>query len=135
VTEIVLDTDVFSQVHDNRPEARRIEDHLAGASWLLAFPSVAELHFGARKGGWGATRVDRLEEDIGLLAVLPTNDELLRLCGRLRADAVRIGHPLGEQRHANDLWIAACAVHYEVPLLTGNGRHFAGLPGLRLVGG
>ena len=30
----------------------------------------------------------------------------------------------------DDLWIAACAMHYGVPLLTGNGRHFAGMPGL-----
>ncbi len=52
-------------------------------------------------------------------------------CGR---ELCGLGHPLGQQVHANDLWIAACAVHYGLPLVTGNGRHFAGLPGLEVVG-
>jgi tRNA(fMet)-specific endonuclease VapC len=64
---------------------------------------------------------------------MPT-DGLLRLCGLLRAVASRLGHPLGQHAHANDLWIAACAVYYDVPLVTGNGRHFAGLPGLEVIG-
>jgi len=32
-----------------------------------------------------------------------------------------------------DRWIAATALHYHVPLLTGNRRHFQDFPGLRLV--
>jgi predicted nucleic acid-binding protein len=47
--------------------------------------------------------------------------------------AVRLGHPLGQHRHANDLWIATCAVHYGVPLVTGTVRHFDGLPGPQVI--
>ena len=46
---------------------------------------------------------------------------------------MRLGHPLGHRANANDLWIAACAVHYRLPLVTGNVRHFDGLPGLELL--
>ena len=89
----ILDTDVFSIIIDERPQAQ-IARH-------------------------------------GLL--MPT-DGVLRLWGVLRAQAGRLGHPLGRQAHSNDLWIAACAVFYRVPLVTGNGRHFVGLPGLEVVG-
>jgi predicted nucleic acid-binding protein len=133
VTGVILDTDVFSYLQGRRPQARRYAPLLVDVAVAIAFPTVAELHFGARKGRWGAAQTRRLEEDIRRLAVLPVDDDLPRLCGRLRADAAGIGHPLGQPRHANDLWIAACAVHYGLPLLTGNTRHFAGLPGLELL--
>jgi predicted nucleic acid-binding protein len=40
---------------------------------------------------------------------------------------------IGETRADNDLWIAATAVHFDVPLATNNRRHFEGIPGLRLL--
>jgi len=133
VTGVILDTDVFSYLHSQRPQADRYAPLLVGVAVAVAFPTVAELHFGATKGRWGPVRTDRLDRDIHRLAVLPVDDDLPRRCGSLRADAARMGHPLAQARHANDLWIAACAVHYGLPLLTGNTRHFAGLPGLDLL--
>lgn len=132
VKEVVLDTDVFSYLHGNRPELLRFEPYLVGHVGLLAFPSVAELYFGARKDGWGPARLERLRADLAVYDILLPTDALLRLCGELRAEAHRTGHPLGHPLHGSDLWIAACAIHYEVPLVTGNGRHYAGLPGLEV---
>ena len=33
----------------------------------------------------------------------------------------------------NDLWIAACAIRHNIPLLSNNRRHFEGLLGLQLI--
>jgi predicted nucleic acid-binding protein len=33
----------------------------------------------------------------------------------------------------NDLWIGACAIAMDKPLLTRNKRHFQAMPGLRLI--
>ena len=74
-----------------------------------------------------------MEERIGECVVLRPDEDLARLCGVLRAEARRLGHPLHEPVHANDLWIATCAVHHDVPLLTANRRHFAKFPPLRLA--
>jgi len=99
----------------------------------VAFPTVAELLFGAAKAGWGVERLLRLEAALGGVTVLLPDMALVRTCGWLRAEAVRLGHPLGDRANANDLWIAACAVHHRLPLVTGNVRHFDGLPWLTLL--
>jgi predicted nucleic acid-binding protein len=130
VSPLVLDTDAFSTLTEDRPGADKLAALIGRSETLLAFPSVAELTYGAHLAQWGAVRVRRLEDAISRHGLLMPTDSLLRLCGKLRTEAVRMGHPLGQQIHANDLWIAACAVFYRVPLLTGNERHFAGLPEL-----
>ena len=131
--ELVIDTDIFSILTGPRPQRRRLASYVDGVEAALAFPSVAELHYGAARAHWGEVRLRRLERDIAGYGLLRATDGLLRLCGELRAAGARIGHPLGQPIHGNDLWIAACAVYYEVPLLTANARHFAGLPGLELA--
>jgi tRNA(fMet)-specific endonuclease VapC len=127
VKAVILDTDAFSVLAEKRPGAEKIAV-IGSADTLLAFASVAELAYGAHLARWGSARVRRLEAAIARHGLLMPTDGLLRLWGVLRAGAVGMGHPLGHGHHANDLWIAACAVHYEVPLVTGNSRHFAGLP-------
>lgn len=131
---VLLDTDTFSRLSDSPAWATRLAPWLEGAEATLSFVSLAELYFGAAKAGWGDARTARLEAEIGRYGLLPVDDRLPWVWGRLRADAVRLGHPLGQPTQANDAWLAACAVHYGIPLLTGNVRHFAGLPGLRLAG-
>lgn len=130
----ILDTDVFSILIERRQQAEKFAALLDGVDTALAFPSVAELMHGAHRAGWGPTRLDRLESEIARHGLVMPTEGLLRLCGLLRAVAGGIGHPPGHPVHANDLWIAACATYYEVALVTGNGRHFAGLPGLEVLG-
>ena len=130
---LVLDTDVFSELTELRPRADHFARLIGRVETALAFPTVAELYHGAVKARWGEARIARLENELDRYGVLWPTEELLRLCGTMRAEAARLGHPLGQPEHANDLWIAACAIHYGVPLLTGNTRHFQGLPGLELA--
>lgn len=129
---VVLDTDVFSFLYENRPEADRFRP-LIGASLAVAFPTVAELYFGALNAGWGSRRICRLEGSLRTVRVLFPDDILIRVCGELRAEARRLGHPLGHEANANDLWIAACAIHFGAPLVTGNVRHFVGFPRLTVL--
>jgi predicted nucleic acid-binding protein len=131
---LVLDTDVVSYLYGNRPEADRYEHHLRAAIPVLTFASVAELHYGARRNDWSEQRIAELDAYIGRFIVLPFLDDLPRHWAALRAHATRLGHPLAHREHCNDLWIAACAIHYKAPLLTGNVRHFLDLPGLDVVG-
>jgi tRNA(fMet)-specific endonuclease VapC len=130
---LVFDTDVASYLYGNRPEAGKYERHLRNAVPALAFTSVAELHYGAHRNEWSARRISHLDTYIRRFLMLPFDDDLPRLWARLRAHATRSGHPLANRDNSNDLWIAACAVHYEAPLITGNTRHFVDLPGLDVL--
>jgi predicted nucleic acid-binding protein len=119
-------------VLDDLTEADRFRP-LLPARPTVAFPTVAELLFGAQKAGWGAERLLRLEAALADVTILLPDEHLLRTWARLRVVASRLGHPLAHRANANDLWIAACAVHYRLPLVTGNLRHFDRLPGLTVL--
>ena len=63
--------------------------------------------------------------------MVPVSDKLLTVVAELRLACRNAGHPLHEQTHANDLWVAASAVHIGASLLTADSI-FADAPGLVL---
>lgn len=131
--EVVLDTDAFSNLFQKRGNHADYGRHLRGRIPVLSFATVAEVHFGAAKAGWGPKRVADLEQALRRYVIAPYDASMPVLWGSLRAQAQNIGHALGQDSQINDLWIAATAIYYQAPLLTGNTRHFAGFPGLSLL--
>ena len=128
---VVVDTDAFSAIY--RDPDGQASGHLLGSVPVLSFATVAELHFGAVKAGWSPRRLEKLEQQIRRYVVAPYDREMARLWGRLKAQAVATGHPLGQAAQTNDLWICATAVYHDAPLLTLNRRHFLGFPGLNVL--
>ena len=63
-----------------------------------------------------------------LLTVLPFDDAAARQYGPLRAHLAELGTPIEEA----DLMVASIALARAATLVTGNTRHFARVPGLRL---
>lgn len=70
-----------------------------------------------------------LETALSRYLVLPYNRDLAVLWGHLRADLEAQGLPA----RSNDLWVAATALHYGLPFITNNRRHFEQVPGLHLL--
>lgn len=131
---LVVDTGVFSAALSRR---RRIEfdrqvASLAGNQIFLAASTVAELRYGALLADWGDARRSRLEQAIETTTVVPVSDALLTTLAELRFACRRAGHPLADPVHANDLWIAASAVHTGFVLVTAD-RVFEGVPRLELA--
>ena len=79
---------------------------------------MASSDYAALVAGWGQARRDRLDESIQTTTVVPVSDRLLSTVAELRFACRRAGHPLHDRAHANDLWIAASAIHIDAPLLT-----------------
>ncbi|HRG57101.1 MAG TPA: type II toxin-antitoxin system VapC family toxin, partial [Lacunisphaera sp.] len=50
------------------------------------------------------------------------------IASRLSRDLDRRGLPIGD----NDIWIAATALAYRLPLVSRNARHFDRVPGLNI---
>jgi len=131
---LIVDAPVVTRLYGNCAEADKLQDQLRDAALALAFASVADLHSAARRNEWGG-RISHLDAYLRRwFIVLPFDNEMPRVWGRLRAHAERTGHPLGEAGRGNDLWVASCAVHYRMPLITENVGDFIDLPGLDVIG-
>lgn len=104
---------------------------MAGHQVFLAGVTVSELRYGALVAQWGEPRRHRLEESIQATTVIPLSDALLGAIAELRYACRLAGHPLHDRTHANDLWIAASALHIGAPLLAADGV-FENTPGLTL---
>jgi len=130
---ILVDTGVFSASISRRRRAR-FEPQvglMAGNQIFLAAVTVAELRYGALVAGWGDQRRRRLEQSIAATTIIPVSDALLTAAAELRHVCRQVGHALHEPVHANDLWIAASAVHIGAPLLTADAV-FNDVPGLNI---
>ena len=130
---IVVDTGVFSAALSRRRRARLAAQTglMAGNQIFLAAVTVSELRYGALVAGWGEVRRARLDASIRATTVVPVTDRLLSTIAALRFACRRAGHPLHDRSHANDLWIAATAIHIGAPLLTAD-NVFSDTPGLTL---
>jgi tRNA(fMet)-specific endonuclease VapC len=130
---ILVDTGVFGASISRRRRARfgTQVGLMAGHQLFVAAVTVAELRYGALVAGWVEQRRQRLEQSIAATTVVPVSDALLTATAELRHTCRQAGHALHEPVHANDLWIAASAVHIGAPLLTADAV-FDHVPGLRL---
>ena len=130
---VVVDTDVFIWlVRGKMPAALRaplvVEKRL-----VLSFATVAELWRGAYAKEYGDRSKRALDRKIEASVVVPPTRDLTERWARLTDDARRRGQPLGQGDHAHDAWVAATSLVLDLPLLTGNRRHFVGIEGLDLV--
>jgi predicted nucleic acid-binding protein len=131
---LVVDTGVFSAAPSRR-RRQLFDTHvqaLSGNQLFLSVVTVAELRYGAIVTDWGIPQRERVEATISATTVVPVTDALLSAMAELRADCRRIGHPLADPFHGNDLWIAATASHIGAVLVTAD-QIFTGVPDLTLV--
>lgn len=142
VQAALLDTDAYSALfitparlvekQGHPVEAWRIA--LAGRRPVIAFQTRAEILGGALLARWGAQRLAQTREQLDMTPTIDEDADVVDAYSQLMADANSIGHPLGDKRHhVGDRWVAACAIAKQLPLLTGNRRHFRGAPGLDLL--
>lgn len=127
---LVVDTDVASFLFNGDPvRMPRYSSHLRGKSPILPFAVVAEMLYGARAGNWGSTRLARLELFLGDYRVEYPSYAVCSTWARVRAICRSAGRPIGPQ----DAWMAATALHLDVPLVTHNAQHFVQVPGLHII--
>ena len=125
---IVLDTDAASRLQkESLPDGHK--ELLEGEQLAISFVTVGELYKGAYKAQWGAARVTRLDNWLGRALVLEYEPSVGRVWGFISAEVERIGRPV----LANDLWVAACCLAHDMPLMTFNRRDFEHVPDLRLL--
>ena len=125
----VIDTDVWSYIYKGRDEAKLYEPHLFGNVLVISFQTQAELLHGSLAAGWGARRRQDLESRLQRYVVEHSSDAVCLQWAEAMSSARRNGRPIA----AADAWIAATALHLDVPLITHNVNHFVGVDGLKII--
>jgi predicted nucleic acid-binding protein len=82
-----------------------------------------------RKKEMGQQDSKWLLERLKAVVVVPSDDEVCREYGRLKARLQKTGIVVAD----NDLWIAACALRHSVPLISNNRKHFEKISVLQLI--
>jgi predicted nucleic acid-binding protein len=77
--------------------------------------SVAELYRWPISGGWGDKKKRELENYLQRYTLIWPNVDICRLWARVASDF---------QMPMADAWIAATALHYQIPVITHNRSHF-----------
>lgn len=127
---VLLDTDVFSNLLRGGSRAAPWVPRVIGRQALVSFVTAGELQAWAETRKWGPARRTELSARLSSTVIVPYDLRLTEEYGRVVADAIGAGHALADSIHVNDRWIAATARLLDVPVLTGNLRHFTGLTGL-----
>ena len=125
----VIDTDVWSYLYKGRTEAKLYEAHLLGNILVISFQTQAELLRWALAAGWGDRRRQDLESRLRTCVIEHSSDILASRWAEVMESGRRHGRPIS----ASDAWIAATALHLDVPLITHNRTHFIGIDRLTII--
>ena len=122
MNKVLLDTDIFSEIRkaiDGRVVSRAGAYRYVFGFYTISIMTVTEVVKGWQK----RQREDRVQEfltEIANVEVLPIDNSIGELAGRICGDLERIGQPIG----LADSIIAATAIHQDLVLVTGNLSHY-----------
>jgi tRNA(fMet)-specific endonuclease VapC len=126
---VLIDTNVAIYLAANKPVVVSYRPHLQGNVLALSFASAAELLLTARKAPRPTATLEYWREKLPYYVILFPDLETCDIWAEITADCHRRGRP----RQDNDLWVAATALRYDLPLVTHNRRDFEDIPGLTVI--
>ena len=127
----LFDTDILSQTAKRSRPAGLMEklSVTPAAAQYTSAVNVAEIYYGVYRREGRENLLRYFEDQVfPRLRILPFDRESAAIFGRLKSELERKGQP----RFEPDLQIAAIALQHGLIVVTGNTRHFAGIPGLRI---
>ena len=125
----IVDTDVASMPFKGDSRALAYRSHVAGKLLGISFMTLAELDRWPLERDWGQGRKLELAQYLTKYTVLPVSRELCAKWAEVAFAAKRKGRPI----QTADAWIAASALHYQVPLITNNRDDYSSVEGLALL--
>ena len=125
----IVDTDVVSMLFKGDTRALAFRPHFTSRLLGISFMTLAELERWPLERGWGQKRKLELAQHLTRYTVLPVSRELCAKWAEVSFAAKRKGRPI----QTADAWIAASAVHYQVPLITNNRDDYSSVDGLVLL--
>ncbi len=126
---LLVDTNIVSYAFKGDDRILLYAEILEDEQLAISFMTAAELFQWTTVRNWGQKRVGQLEAALGSYVHLPSDMELCRLWGKVRAQCRAAGRPISPQ----DAWIGATALRYELPLVTHDPDDFEAIEGLTIL--
>ena len=125
---VLVDTNVASWVGAGRGRHAEWAAALKGRQAFVSFVTVGEILRGGIRAGWSEAKLGEWERRLQAYTVIPGTIAVARAYGRIAARYHR-------QADDNDLWIAATALAYSLPMATADERlaNIAAAFGIELV--
>ena len=127
----LFDTDAISETLKPRPAGAYLRwlGRIPRADQFTSAVVIGELYKGAFRATHRARHLENIETRVlEALTVLPYDIGVARVFGQVQAALEEAGRVIADA----DLQIAATALHHDLEIVTGNLRHFARVPGLRV---
>jgi predicted nucleic acid-binding protein len=127
----LFDTDAISETLKPRPDPDYVVwlGTVARDEQFASAITVGELFDGAYRAAAGGRHLEMVVDRVlPAVTVLPFDASVAQVYGRIAADLAHQGARLADA----DLQIAATALRHDLELVTGNLRHFARIPELRI---
>lgn len=122
----LLDTSVV--IHSFKNNNTVVERLDAIAEIYVPVTVIGELYYGAYRSADSQKHISRSQSFLFNCKILLPDAATAEVYGRIKADLMSKGKPIPE----NDIWIAAMALQYELPLFTTD-KHFNEVSGIVLV--
>lgn len=123
--KVVLDTNII--IGHFRDEERYLE-RLARVEYFIPHTVLGELYSGAYRSARPAKHIGKLRSFLSNGKVLSNDLDTDLIYGKIWAELASIGKPIP----TNDIWIAATALQYNLPLVTAD-AHFSHINGLETL--
>ncbi len=124
----LLDTNIVVDFFKGDPA---IANSLASSELFIPSIVVGELYFGAYASGIKHSREKRLKEIayfVEQYPVVEVSEKTADYYGQIKSELKQLGKPIPE----NDVWIAALAKEYNLPIISRD-QHFTHVPGLEVT--
>ncbi len=121
-SKILLDTNIVIAILNQEPS---VFERASGYEWYLSSVVLGELYFGAYKSNKVAENIQVIQTLIDGYEVLDCNETTADCYGRIKKALKEKGCPIPE----NDVWIAAIAMQYQLPLISRD-RHMNEVEGI-----
>lgn len=122
---LLIDTDVFSYLLDHRDRHQEFAVLIEGHYVSMSFASVGEIRSGALRKGLGERRTQALETALHRHVVILPNSDVVNWWAEIMAKL----HDQLKAGGVNDMWTAACALAYQLPIVTNNLSDFQAIQG------
>ncbi len=125
----LLDTNVCAYLmRGSYPSLNRKILSISLSELAISSVTLFELEYGAAKANWGSKRLEEMRFFLSAFQVIPFTEYDAVVTGRIRAELVKAGQPIGSY----DIQIAGQGVARNITVVTHNTSEFSRVPGITL---